>query len=341
MKRRAWLWLLGSLFTSPLWSAAPLQVVTSLTDLRVLAERIGGEQVRVQSLAQGSEDPHYVEARPSFVRQLHQADVLIRVGLDLESAWLDPLLRAARNPALAPGQPGFIDASEAVQGRILAASDAGLLGDRHAHGNPHYLLNPLNGLRVAQLLSARFSALRPEQKPQFEARLQAFTTELGQRLFGGLAAQYPVTDWDKLLLLAQRNELQAFLASQNQQSLLGGWLGGQPSLSGIAVIDDHDMWGYFAQAFGLQIRGHLEPKPGILPSSAHLQKLVRQIQAEPIRLIINGAYYDPKHAGFLSKATGVPAIRLAHQVQALPEARDYLELFEFNLTQLRSSLERR
>lgn len=335
-----WFSLIVCCLSLPLWAATPLKVVTSLTDLKLLAQQIGGAEVEVISLGQGFEDPHYIDAKPSFVRQLNQAQVLIQVGLELESAWLDPLLRAARNPELSPGQPGFIDASQAIEPlQVQAGLIDRALGDIHARGNPHYLLNPLNGLKVAELITERFSQLRPEQRAVFQQRLASFQAELGQKLLGPLAKHYPRADWDKLARLYQAGKLDAFLQSQQQTGLLGGWLGAKPQLYGIRLIDDHDMWPYFAQAFGLQIAGHLEPRPGVLPSSQHLQSLISQSRPQQVKAVITGAYYDPKPAQLVAQALQIPYLRLAHQVQARPEAQDYLQLFEFNLSQLRQALD--
>ena len=141
--------------------ADALRVVTTVTDLAALTRAVGGDHVEVMSLLRGPQDPHYVDPRPSFVRKLHDADLYVEMGMDLEAAWAPVLLRSARNPKILPSGSGYLNASTAI--RPLAVPTGRVdrsMGDIHVYGNPHYLVDPLNGLRVAAALRSKLSLLR-------------------------------------------------------------------------------------------------------------------------------------------------------------------------------------
>ncbi|MEW6271599.1 MAG: zinc ABC transporter substrate-binding protein, partial [Thermodesulfobacteriota bacterium] len=188
---------------------APLRVCATTPDLGALVREVGGDQVEVTVFVKGTEDPHFAEAKPSFVKQLSEADLLVQNGLDLEIAWVPPLLRQARNARILPGGAGFLDAATAI-GQPLEIPTSAVdrsMGDVHPRGNPHYLLDPMRGLAVAQAIAAKLSALRPGRSAEFGARLAAFRDELHRRLVGpGLAARYGA-DVPKLLLLYEKRRL--------------------------------------------------------------------------------------------------------------------------------------
>lgn len=330
--------LLASLATQ----AAPrLKVVASVPDLGSIAKAIGGEDIDLTVLARPGEDPHFVELRPGFVKSTASADLLLINGMELEVGWIPLLQQRAGNRAILDGQPGLIDASQAIRARGKPAGDISRsLGDVHAAGNPHYLLDPLNGLLVADLLRQRFAAQRPAVAAQFNARYRQFAEGLGQALFGPLARLYPERDWHKLAQLHEHGKLVGFLQQQGQQAQLGGWLGRLAKHYGSKAIDDHEMWVYLAARFGIDIRGHMEPKPGILPTSRHLATLAQQMRSESIRLIISAMYYDPRHAEFLARASGADIARLAHLAGATPGNDTYLDWMEFNVKTLEQALAR-
>lgn len=331
-------WCLGSAGLSLVWAqAAPLRVVATVPDLGTLAQEIGGEQVSVVVCAKGTEDPHFVEAKPSFVKALSQADVYLQTGLELETGWAPVLLQQARNSRILPGAPGYIDASAVITPLAVPTGPVDRsMGDVHAGGNPHYLLDPLQGLRVAQHLRETFSTLRPDQQSTFAARYHAFQQRLGVALVGeALAQKYEA---GKLALLFQHGRLGAFLQAHQESALLGGWLGQLLPYHGTAVVVDHDLWPYVAQRFGLTVRGLLEPKPGVPPTTKHLQALVQTMRAERIGVLLASAYYDPRHAQFLAQQTGVRVVPMAHQVGARPGTETYLGMVDYNVRQLVAAL---
>lgn len=317
--------------------AASLEVCATVPELGSLARAVGGDDVRVTVFAKPTEDPHFVEPRPSFVKVLSRADVYVQNGLDLDTAWAAALLQKARNAAILPGAPGYVDASTAIEPlEVPATAVDRSMGDVHAYGNPHYLLDPLNGLRVAKLLAARLGELRPERRAVFDERLAEFRRRLGAALVGEeLAERY---DFEKLAKLHEHGKLGDFLKRQDQADRLGGWIGTLIPYWGASVVTDHKMWPYFARRFGLRIAGALEPKPGIPPTTSHMQDLIGTMTAKGTSVILAAAYYDPRHAEFLSKHTGAQIARMANQAGARPGTEDYLAMVDYNVRELAARL---
>jgi ABC-type Zn uptake system ZnuABC Zn-binding protein ZnuA len=211
------------------------------------------------------------------------------------------------------------------------------MGDVHAFGNPHYLLDPLQGLKVAHLIRDTLMALRPESRAAFEARYSAFRQRLGAALMGeALSQKYDV---DKLLLLLEHDRLAAFLRAQGEEGLLGGWLARVAPYRGVKAVSDHNVWPYFAQRFGVTLIGFLEPRPGVPPTTRHLLELIQVMQAQGVKLILASAYYDPRHAQFVAQNTRARVVPLANQAGAREGTDDYLDMVEYNIRQLVTALQ--
>jgi len=334
--------LLSAALLWPLAAAAAaaklVPVCATVPDLGSLVQEIGGDRVQVTVFAKGTEDPHFVEAKPSFIKALSQCELYLQAGMDIEIGWAPVLLRNARNPSILPGAGGFLDASAVIVPLEVPSGPVDrAMGDVHPLGNPHYLLDPLNGLKVARLIRDRLIALRPEDRPGFEDRYRAFDARLRAALVGeALANRYDV---EKLARLFEHGRLRAFLQSQGEEARLGGWLGSMLPHYGTRVVDDHAIWPYFARRFGLQVIGHLEPKPGIPPTTAHLRALVARMRDEGVRALLAVPYYDPRHARFVSEHTGAKVLALAHQVGARPGTGDYLAMVDYNVRQLAEGLQ--
>lgn len=316
----------------------PLRVTATVPDLGSLAREVGGDQVTVVVFAKGTEDPHFIEAKPSFVKELSQADVFLLSGMDLELGWAPALMQGAANRKIAPGAMGYIDASTVVTPLEVPTGQVDRsLGDVHVLGNPHYLLDPLNGLRVAALLRERFSALRPAAAAYCAQRYTAFRARLGGALVGDtLAKKY---DFEKLALLFEHGQLAEFLRSQGDLQVLSGWLGAMLPYAGVQAVADHNLWPYFARRFGLVISGVLEPKPGIQPTTRHLRELMQVMQTEKVSLILASSYYDPRHAQFVAQHTGAKVVNMANQVGARESTEDYLRMAAYNIRQLTAALQ--
>lgn len=288
--------LLGvMLFTTA--HAEPLRICATVPDLGDLAREVGGDEVDVTTLAKGPEDPHFVEARPSFIKTLSRADLFIEVGMELEVGWAPVLLQNARNERILPGNNGFVDASTAItpMGVPEGIVDRSM-GDIHAAGNPHYLLDPENGVKVAALIAERLAEARPEKAGYFKDRLDAFRTR----------------------------------ADKATRELVGQL---EP-FAGTGFVSDHDMWPYFARRFGLKPVAFMEPKPGVPPSTRHLGTLVDLVKSSGIRLVVTSSYFDPRHARFVAERTGARTAELAHQCGARPGTEHYLDMITYNVQQV-------
>jgi ABC-type Zn uptake system ZnuABC Zn-binding protein ZnuA len=318
-------------------AASPLLVCATVPELGSLVREVGGEQVAVTVFAKGTEDAHFVEAKPSFIKMLRMADLFIQMGMDLEMGWAPALQQNARNAKVLPGARGLLDASTVITPLdVPAGSVDRALGDVHPAGNPHYLTDPLNGLRVAGLMRDKLIELRPEQRAFFEQRYQTFRHRLGVAMVGeALATKY---DFEKLALLYEYGKLADFLKLQGDDGKLGGWLGMMLPYYGTKVVADHNAWPYFARRFGIEIVGFMEPKPGIPPTTKHLSDLVNTMRAERVKLVIGVPYYDPRHAQFLSQNTGATVVGMAHQVGARPGTDDYISMIDYNVRSLAAVL---
>jgi len=219
------------------------------------------------------------------------ADLLLVVGADLEIGWLQPLLETARAARVQPGTPGYLDLSTSVEllqkptGPVSRAQ-----GDVHARGNPHYWLDPRNGVRLAEAIARRLSELDPAHADAFGANRAAFERQLSERL----------TQWQSQLT----------------------------PLKGKPVLAYHKSFVYLAHAFGFDIVGEVEPKPGIPPNAAHLQQLIRQIRVQKVGLLIMEPYYERRSADYLREQTGIPVAIVPNSVGGAPGTDDYLGLFD-------------
>ncbi|MGB4781318.1 metal ABC transporter substrate-binding protein [Candidatus Methylomirabilis sp.] len=319
-------------------AARPIQICATVPDLGSLAHEVGGDQVSVTVFAKGTEDAHFIEAKPSFIKTLSQCDLYLQVGMDLEIGWAPVLLQNARNGAVLPGGRGYIDASGAILRLEVPTGPVDRsMGDVHPLGNPHYLLDPLNGLKVARLIRDKLVDLRPDRKAYFEDHYISFNLRLGTALVGEkLAKKYDV---EKLALLYEHGKLAPFLKGQGEAPLLQGWLGRMLPHFGTKVVADHNMWPYFARRFGIAVIGFMEPKPGVPPTTKQLGTLVDLMRAERVGAVLTVSYYDPRHARFISQQTGARIVNLAHQVGARAGTDDYLAMINYNVREAAAALE--
>jgi ABC-type Zn uptake system ZnuABC Zn-binding protein ZnuA len=291
-----------------LWSAASaeaadkLDIVTTTQDLASIVTEVGGDRVAVESLSKGYQDPHFVDAKPSYLIKLRKADLFVEVGRDLEVGWVPGLLQSARNPKILPGGSGFVDASSNVaileQGQ-RAGREA---GDVHPLGNPHYWLDPENGLAIAATIRDALVRAAPAERAYFEGRY---------------------ADFEK--------RLRAKVAGWKRDAAAMGW-------SGSKVVTYHRSWSYLARAFGFEVIDFVEPKPGVPPAPKHVQELSERMKAEGVRLLIVEPYFDPKLPTQIARTTGASLVVLPPSVGATKEATDYLTLFDVQLALVRAAL---
>jgi ABC-type Zn uptake system ZnuABC Zn-binding protein ZnuA len=280
-----------------------LNVITTTEDLASIAREIGGDRITVESIARGYQDPHFVEAKPSFILKLQRADLLVLVGRDLEVGWLPPLIQQSRNARIQPGADGYLDAS--LQAKILEIPTGQItraMGDVHPLGNPHYWTDPENGSIIARQLADRFSRLRPADRPIFEARLADF----GRRLD----------------------------AAEER------WLALMAPYKGTKVVTYHRSFPNFADRFGLDVVGYVEPRPGIPPSPQHTLDLINEMKRSNTKLVLVEPYFDLKTPNAIGRATGATILVLPPSVGGVKEATDYLALFDYNIGLLVEAIKR-
>jgi zinc/manganese transport system substrate-binding protein len=283
---------------------AKVNVVTTLQDLASLAQSIGGERVDASSIAKGYQDPHFVDAKPSFVLKLSRADLLVVAGLELEIGYLPPLVDQSRNRKIQPGSNGYLDASVGCNilgrptGQVTRA-----MGDVHPYGNPHYWTDPDNGRVIARSIADRLSKIDPAGRPLYERNLAAFESRLAQK----------DAEW------------QAKLKPYNS----------------LEVVTFHDSWPNFAKHFHLVVVGHIEPKPGIPPTPSHTLEIIQLIQAKKVPLILVEPYFDTKTPKYIGSKTGATVLMFYPSVGGTPAISDYFALFDTNVDNLVAAMSAR
>jgi zinc/manganese transport system substrate-binding protein len=269
---------------------AKTRIVVTYPYIAALVGEIAKDRVDVTTLAKGDEDPHFVVPRPSFIGKLRQADLLIINGASLEIGFVPPLIRQANNPKIRPGAEGLIDLSQAVELIEKPDSVSRSEGDIHPEGNPHFILDWHN---VPGLARAIADALARTDR-------------------GGASAY-------------QKN-LDAFLAHWKAQS--EAWDRKAAPLKGKAIIQYHRLFNYFAVRTGMKIVGELEPKPGIPPTSRHLEELIEANAARTVYMVVTDPYHERKSPEGLAKKLTVPWVVLPQDVAAVPAAKDIFSLYD-------------
>ena len=280
---------------------AQLKVVTSTTDLYDIAKAVGGDKITAAHIGEGFQDPHFIEAKPSFVLQMRNADVWAYVGLELEIGWMPLLLDGARNPKINTGGTGHVDVSRVIPVLDVPSGQVDRsMGDVHPAGNPHYWLDPENGRRIAQLFAKKFSELDAKNAAAYQANEKAFEAKLN-------AAE-------------------------------AAWKANLASIKGKPVVVWHTSWRYFAEYTGMKIVEYMEPKPGVPPSPAHLLEVVRAIKASGAKAIIMEPFYDRKMADLVSRQTGAQVLIVPPSVGAAPGITDYVTLMQKDIAQVAAAV---
>jgi zinc/manganese transport system substrate-binding protein len=279
---------------------AKLKVVATLPDLASLAREVGGDKIEVSAMAKPTEDSHFVDARPSFVVQLRDADVLIDGGAELEIGWLPPLLQNARNPKLDVGKPGRVQASQGVRLMNVPTNATRAAGDVHALGNPHFVADPIIAKTVALHIAQAFSAVDAPNAAAYDANYKKFEATINAKL----------QEWGTAML----------------------------PFKGQSVVAYHDSWVYFAHRFGLNIDTFLEPKPGIPPSPSHLAEVIEKMKAQKIKAIIIEPFHDRKIAEKVASSTGAKVVDFAQYPGALPGTDSYVKLIDKLVANLSAAL---
>jgi zinc/manganese transport system substrate-binding protein len=296
--------LIALLTTSvPAGAQSKLNVVTTTEDLAAIAREVGGDHITVDSIAKGYQDPHFVEAKPSFILKLQKADLLILVGRDLEIGWLPPLIQQSRNSKVQVGADGYLDASlqahilEIPQGQVTRAE-----GDVHPLGNPHYWLDPENGKIIAREIFDKFVRFRPNERTYFEQRLNDFVSRLND---------------------AEKR-----------------WVDLMAPYKGTKVVTYHRSYSNFAERFGLNIVGYVEPKPGIPPTPQHTLDLINEMKRGNVKVVLVEPYFDLKTPNSIGRETGAEVLVMPPSVGGVKDVPDYFKLFDYDLAMLTNAIKK-
>jgi zinc/manganese transport system substrate-binding protein len=303
MKKLIWLGVaLGmTVNITTLHARAVIKVITSTEDLAALVREIGGDKVTVEALAKGYQDPHFVEAKPSFVIKLHSADLLVVVGRELEMGWLPALITQSRNAKIQPGGSAYLDAS--LTARILDIPTGQVtraMGDVHPQGNPHYWLDPGNGRLIARAIQDKLTALGGGDAAYFAQRF---------------------ADFDRRLREGEKR-----------------WQTAMAPYKGLKIVTYHRSWPNFAEVFGLDVVGYVEPKPGIPPSPAHQLALTQEMKRQGVRIILVEPYFDLQTPNKIARDAGARVVVMPPSVGGVREAQTYLQLFDYGVTLLVSAI---
>ena len=299
MKTRVIVGVLGAALLVATTSRAQgkLNVIATTEDLASIAREVGGDHITIDSIAKGYQDPHFVEAKPSFILKLHKADLLIAVGRELEIGWLPPLIQQSRNSKIQVGAEGYLDASLTAQ--ILEIPNGNItraVGDVHPFGNPHYWTDPENGKRIAKAIADKLVQFRPNDRAVFEQRLADFTSRLD--------------------------------AAEKR------WLAMMAPYKGTKMATYHRSFPNFAERFGLDIMGYVEPRPGIPPTPQHTLDLINEMKRQNVKLVLVEPYFDLKTPNAIGRETGAQVLVMPPSVGGLKEVTDYFKLFDYDINLL-------
>ncbi len=285
--------LLGLVTCFALPAHAMLKIVATVPDLADITRQIGGKDVKVESLAKGTEDIHQVPQRPSFVPKLNQADGVVLIGLEAEHVFLPALLEVAQNPNILRGRPGYIDCSEDLSPMNVPKTLSRAEGELHPLGNPHYNFDPRKGGMIADAITKGLSRLDPVHAASFAQNRDTFKKELATKM----------EEWNRLSAPAH----------------------------GKKAVSHHADMVYFADYMGLSLVDTVELKPGIPPTAKHLEELAQLMKQEKVPLIIREIQYPDNNARWLMDQTGAKTAAIATMAGAFPDSGTYFGMIEHNI----------
>ena len=316
--------------------AGPVKVVTSLTTYAAIAREIVGDRGTVTSIANGDENPHYVQPKPSFVPTLSQADVFVTTGLDLE-LWVPALLDKANNPKVTEGGPGYVAAYAGVDLLDVPTSFSRAQGDIHVFGNPHIWTDPMNAVQIARNILTGLKRVSPENADYFSGREKDFEDRIYRALFGDELVK--LLGAQTLADLNRQGKLLDFLKSKQYQGAplvdrLGGWLKEAMSFRGKQVACYHKEWDYFSREYGLPCIDYIEPKPGIPPTPGHVLEVINEMREHHIQVLLSTNYYDHNQVLEVAQKTGAKAVIVPSNTNGAPGINTYFDLMNLWITEL-------
>ena len=325
----------------PVVSAPAIKVVASLPTYAAIAREIVGDRGSVTAIAQGDEDPHFVQPKPSFVALLRDADLFVTTGLDLE-LWVPALLDRAGNRKVAEGGPGYVPAYVGIRLMEIPSSVDRSAGDIHVDGNPHIHTDPLNGIIIARNILKGLQRVAPAESAQWAAREQDFERRVLEATMGRELVQIltPATAYS----LLENGKLDDFISRQQYQGKpladrLGGWLAQARVLRGKEIACYHKEWAYFSRRFGVTCVTYIEAKPGIPPTPGHVQEVIALMRERKIPVLFASNYFDRRQIQQVAERTGATAVIVSENAGGMPGTDSYFDLVGSWIAGLTSALE--
>ncbi len=327
------------IFSSLSLASDKLFVVTTLSTYADIAKKIGKDKIEVHYIVQGNQDAHFVRPKPSFAELLSKADVFVSTGLDLE-LWVPSLVDMSKNDKIRSGQKGFVAAADGIhlldKPTVLSRSEGGL----HIYGNPHITSSPLNLKTIAENITIGLERNDPANSRFYEANLKDFKNKIDEKLFGVKLVK--LMGGALLTKLALSGRLFDFLSSKEFKGkklleYLGGWLKKALLLRGKKIVTYHKNWIYFTRLFGLQVVGHVEPKPGIPPSPKHVQELVSQMRSNGVKVVLSANYFSESKVRKICSKVGATPVIVPMYVGGAKGAGDVFKLIELWIDKLNAA----
>jgi zinc/manganese transport system substrate-binding protein len=287
-----------------LGSAAPanaaVKAVAAYQNLAWLTKEIGGNQVTVSYLGGSNTDPHHVEPRPSQVLEISHADLVVRVGMDLD-LWMDALIGASGNGKIQRGAKGYVDTSAGVPklevptGKLDPSH-----GDIHIYGNPHYFTGPLSIPYAGRNVAEGLKRVDPGHAQFYEGNYQALVKRL--------------------------------------QEAWKGWAAKMQPHRGAKVVVYHKVMPYFLHDFGLVEFGNVEPKPGLEPTPAHVAQLASAMRAAGVKVILTENWRPRRFADLLASQSGAKVVVLPSGIGSEAGTDDYFKLMDVWVNRISAAL---
>lgn len=256
------------------YAEAKLTVGSTTQDLEAIVKVIGGDKVETFSVAKGTQDPHQIEAKPSFMVKFRSADLILSQGLELESAWLVPLIQGSRNTRIVAGAKGYLELGPDLDPIEVAKNDVSRSeGDVHPNGNPHFQLDPIRLGKAAILIASRMAELDSSNKDFYQKNAEAFQKRMEEK----------TKIWKERV---DRTGIKEF-------------------------VSYHKTFSYLADRFGLKNTLHLEPKPGIPPTASHLLQVIDEMKARKIKTVLIENFFDDSVRGKLKREiSGIKVLKV-------------------------------
>jgi zinc/manganese transport system substrate-binding protein len=330
-------------------AADKLNIVTTTSNLASIAEAIASDHAAVFSIGRGEEDPHFIQAKPSFMMKAKKADLWICVGMELEIGYEGLILQGSRNPRIQFNAPGHLDVSEGIlKLEVPTGKIDRSMGDIHPLGNPHYWMDPYNGRIIAANICRRLKQLDPARAADYDRNLAAFLLKLDSAMFGSKLTrtiggerlwQLELNgDFDKFISDYNEKIRQAGPNAKDQALSLDGWLAKLKPFEHAKIVTYHRSWPYFANRFNVDVVAELEPKPGIPPGPAHVLEVINTMKADKAGVILTESFYNREDADSVAKRTGAKVIVVPTAVTDQKDSDNYIAMLDNIITRLSSAL---